>query len=359
VLLVGPPTVHLERSRRQLTEFGFEVVLVSYHEPHPDAVAHLALVPGGQRWRTIWTLGKARRQLARVVRDVRPDVVHAHWLACPGWIAALAGCDPLIVSVWGSDALRWTPASRLARVLARIVGRRAVALTYDADVVRQALVAFGVPDERLVRLVFGVDVTRFHPGPPDHALLSALGVLTDGPVVLSPRGLDPVYCPETIVEGFARVARRYRASLLVRVGDISDERLEGLMRIAATHEVGELVIPYTGVADDDLPALLRSVDAVVSVPESDATSVLLLEALACATPVIVSDLPANREWVTERVAPIIPVGDAAALADALEAVLGTGGARERMLLVAAHVREVASTERQSEILRSLYATIAG
>ena len=359
VLLVGPPTVHLERARRQLLELGFEVILVSYDEPHPDAVAHLALVSGGQRWKTIWKLGQARRQLARVVRDFQPDVVHAHWLTGPGWIAALAGCDPLVVSVWGSDALRWTPQSRVARLLARIVARRAAAITYDADVVRDALIAHGMPGERLVRLVFGIDATRFHPGPPDKALLATLGVTADGPVVLSPRGLDPVYQPETVVEAFARIAEPLRASLLVRVraGDLDRIRFAALRQLAGTREAADRVIPYDSVADTELPALLRSVDVLVSVPESDGTSVLLLEALACGTPVIVSDLPANREWVTDGAAPIVPVGDKAALADALESVLGTNDARERMLPVSAHVRAVASTDRQNEALRSLYSKI--
>jgi glycosyltransferase involved in cell wall biosynthesis len=53
------------------------------------------------------------------------------------------------------------------------------------------------------------------------------------------------------------------------------------------------------VSRDDLPAYYRAADLYISTSHSDGTSISLLEALACATPVLLSDIPGNREWVTE------------------------------------------------------------
>ena len=55
----------------------------------------------------------------------------------------------------------------------------------------------------------------------------------------------------------------------------------------------------------------------VSVPTSDATSVSVLESMACGLPVLASDLPANRQWVDEQGGWIVPVRDAQALTQAL------------------------------------------
>lgn len=61
----------------------------------------------------------------------------------------------------------------------------------------------------------------------------------------------------------------------------------------------------------------------LSLPRSDATSVSLLESMACGLPVLASDLPANRQWIDP--AWCLPLGEddaaaAAAVADKLAAL---------------------------------------
>ena len=47
----------------------------------------------------------ARRTLRRIVREIRPDVLHGHSARRYGWQAGLAGFRPYVVTVWGSDVL--------------------------------------------------------------------------------------------------------------------------------------------------------------------------------------------------------------------------------------------------------------
>ena len=49
---------------------------------------------------------------------------------------------------------------------------------------------------------------------------------------------------------------------------------------------------------------------------SDATSVAMLESMACGLAVVASDLPANRQWIAPEL--LVPVGDAQALAQVLQ-----------------------------------------
>lgn len=358
VLLFGPPTSHLEHAASVIRDLGHEVILVSYDTHHPGAFAHLPLIEGNRRVVTLWQLFRARAAFRAIIRSTRPDIVHAHWLTGPGWIAALAGAQPLVVSAWGSDALRWTPTSRLARALMRVVAQKAQTITYDADEVRVALERLGVPPARLERIVFGIE-RRFQPGPGRPDLLERLGATTGQPVVLAPRGLDAVYRPETVVGAFIRVAANRRSTLLLRVAPGQQHLLEDLER-----EFGDLrassVVAYESVDPADLPALLRSATVVVSVPESDGSSVLLLQAIACETPVVVSDLPANREWVTDELAPLVPVGDAVALADAIERILADPTrARTAMRELAVPVRQRASIEAERSELSLIYRTLTG
>ena len=48
-----------------------------------------------------------------------------------------------------------------------------------------------------------------------------------------------------------------------------------------------------------MPAYLNAADIYVSTSLSDGTSLSLLEAMACSLPVVVTDIPANKEWITD------------------------------------------------------------
>jgi glycosyltransferase involved in cell wall biosynthesis len=69
------------------------------------------------------------------------------------------------------------------------------------------------------------------------------------------------------------------------------------------------------VPQADLPRFYHMADLYLSPAHVDGSSVSLLEALACGLPCLVSDIPTNREWVTENVNGwLFPDGDADALA---------------------------------------------
>jgi glycosyltransferase involved in cell wall biosynthesis len=113
-------------------------------------------------------------------------------------------------------------------------------------------------------------------------------------------------------------------------------------------EIAQRVVPYRGVEPDQLPALLNSAAVVVSVPESDGTSVTLLEALFCERPVVVSDIPANREWVSNGTrGRLVPIREPAALGNALQAIIADpAGAGECARRAAVDARPRADGRRQ-------------
>ena len=69
-----------------------------------------------------------------------------------------------------------------------------------------------------------------------------------------------------------------------------------------------------------MAAVLARCKLSISVPDSDATSVSVLESMACGLAVIASDLPANRAWLAPDA--LVPVGDVDALAARWLALLG-------------------------------------
>jgi glycosyltransferase involved in cell wall biosynthesis len=112
------------------------------------------------------------------------------------------------------------------------------------------------------------------------------------------------------------------------------------------------------------PQLDRELEAAhvyVSTSKSDSTSVSLLEAMAAGSFPVVSDLPANREWVTDGdTALLFPPGDAAALADRLQRAASDPALRARAATAnRTTVRERATWESNMASVEALFVRLAG
>ncbi len=92
-------------------------------------------------------------------------------------------------------------------------------------------------------------------------------------------------------------------------GGSQEGALRALVDRLALHDA----VQFHGRLDDaGMAVVLARCKLSISVPESDATSVSVLESMACGLAVIASDLPANREWLQAEA--LVPVGDTEALA---------------------------------------------
>jgi len=76
------------------------------------------------------------------------------------------------------------------------------------------------------------------------------------------------------------------------------------------------------VKQSELPDFYRTADLYLSASHSDGTSISLLEAMGCGRPVLVSDIPGNKEWVTPgKNGWLFPDGNVEALSQAIVQVL--------------------------------------
>lgn len=325
-----PNSIHTRRWVAWFARAGHEVTIVDpvgvRLEPglppdvdlvQPDRAAGLG--PVG------WLRRRAR--LRRVLADLRPDVIHAHYLARYGWAAADAGVHPLVVSPWGSDLLQ-VPARRLrTRLWNRRALRRADLVTVSSDGMREAAIAAGARADRIRHVHHGVDTQRFSPGPAAPAFRERAGVNFGELVVVSPRTIAPLYRHEVVVDAMAELGRRLPQTpwLVMSARGADRESLEELRARVVAAGIGDRVRILDEVAPDDLPDLYRLADAVVSVPETDSFAVSVLEAMACGRPVVASDVPAvapvlgGIDPVARQL--IVPIGDAFATATALEHAL--------------------------------------
>jgi glycosyltransferase involved in cell wall biosynthesis len=291
------------------------------------------------------------RWIRGLSRELRPDVVHAHWMCGYAAYAALAGASPLVAMAWGSDVLR---ANRVRTLASRIAVRRAGVAMADSRALLDRLVELGARREATVLVNWGVDLETFSPANGSRpALRERLG-LEPGPVILSPRSLTPVYNPGTILAAFDLLADALPDAQLVlkHMGNGTP----GLERIAASdrvHVVGH--VPYERMA-----WYYQAADVCVSIPSSDSSPRSVWEAMACGSPMVISDLPWVRELITpERDALVVPV-EAHAVSAAIRRVLedrelAAALSHRGRRLAEAHRDRRAEMDRLADVYRGLAA----
>lgn len=315
-------TPHDHRFLSALAESGQEVFYLPLENdgkvledrPLPPQVEHLHWQGGSGRFR--WRDVPARAlELRRILRRVNPDVIHAGPVQTCAFVAALAGVTPLVTMSWGSDLLKDAFSSGWMKWVTRFTLRASHVLVGDCLAVRDAAVGFGFPAEQVVLFPWGVHLERFHPLREPSPLRERLG-WQDAFVVLSLRSWEPIYGVETVVDAFAQAFEEEPRLRLILLGQGSlAGRIQQRLHQRQLHEV-----VYLGgqVNQDDLPRFYQAADLYVSASHSDGSSVSLMEALASGLPVLVSDIPGNREWVTPGEAGwLFPVEDAHALAQGI------------------------------------------
>jgi glycosyltransferase involved in cell wall biosynthesis len=328
---------HTERWTRGLVDRGIHVSLVwepdqvdaQRRDLYPASVEHV-VAPSTARVRP-WTEPARSRASRALGQRLRPDLVHGLYLLRHGWAAAALGRRPLVLTAMGSDAM-WLTSPPPAGTL-----RRRVAQSYERRVSRSALErtdlmlsdSHGIA-ERLGEILpglrqeivrFGVDEATARPEARGR-WRDQLQIPEDALVVLSSRLLRPSYNIDAIVRSFPAVLSELPQAILVvkEYEPLTDapyrelcDRLAGELGIAhAVRRVGEL-------ERSDLLDLYAAADVYVSVPDSDGTSVSVLEAMHQGTAVVASDVPGiDRSVLRDGVSVmLVPPKEAAALALAL------------------------------------------
>jgi len=324
--LAPAASIHTQRWVHALRDRGWNITVLSLTEGGISGtkVVHLASGAG--------FMGKARYALAipqvrKHILRAKPDIVHAHFLSSYGVLGALSGFRPLVVSCWGSDVYVFPKKSPIHRFIVERAADQFDLLLTQTRTATQAVKRLGVPESKVECFAWGIDTDLFNPvAAPDSLsyLCRSLSIRPGCPVILSARGMLPVYDVESIVEAMPTVlAERPDTILLLLRGFGTAEyerRIEHKAR--ALHVIDNVRFIRGLVSPPTMKALYCLSRSVISVSLSDDSGVSVAEAMACGAIPIVSDLPAPLELLTHGTnGLVVPRKSPRALAQAIISVL--------------------------------------
>ncbi|MCT9082298.1 glycosyltransferase family 4 protein [Streptomyces fulvoviolaceus] len=268
-------------------------------------------------------------QLRRWLRRAGADVVNAH-APVPGLgdlAVALAGRRPTVLTYHAGSMHKGEAGSgaadRLIGLYEKAVLPRVFARARRLVAVSPVSLADGHP--HTVRITPGVDTDRFTPGEP--ASRRPRTVVYVGRMDRSSawKGVD------VLVRAFAQLVREVPDARLRLVGD--GDALPDLRALAAELGVAERLETPGGLSGEALTDAVRTA-AVLALPsrtEAESFGMALVEAMACATPVVGSDVGGIPHVVDDgETGLLVPPGDPDALAAACAKLLSDGGLADRM-----------------------------
>ncbi|MFF5762490.1 glycosyltransferase [Streptomyces tanashiensis] len=285
------------------------------------------------------------RDLARLIRVVRPGLVHAH-SAKAGLCARLAvrGRIPTVYQphAWSFEAVEGRTAA-VARRWERFGARWTDRILCVSEAERRTGEEAGVTADWSV-VHNGVDTARFTTdGPPGNP----------APTVVCVGRLCRQKGQDVLLAAWPAVLAEVPAARLVLVGDGPDEEP---LRSAAGPSVR-----FTGAVADTVP-WYRAADVVVLPSRWEGMALAPLEAMAAGRPVVVSDVDGARESLPSAHEPLclVPPEDPAALATALVRLLGAPGLRHRLGREAhEHVLSRFDVRRTGAAVADVYRELAG
>ncbi len=266
-------------------------------------------------------------QIKQLIRKTKPDILHAHYVGDTGLWGALSGFHPLVVSAWGSDILLDPKRSPFHKSLIKYTLKKADLVICDSETLRKGILELGTSPNKINIVYDGIDTKKFNPRQKNEGLKSRLGI-SGAPSIICIRNLKPVYNVEMLIKAIPVILKQVPEARFIIGGD--GEQGEYLQDLANSLEVSHAISFLGWIPHHELPEYLASSDVYVSTSISDSTSLSLQEAMACELAPVVTDLPANREWVTHgENGFIVPVGDYEALASKVSYLITNIGVRDK------------------------------
>jgi teichuronic acid biosynthesis glycosyltransferase TuaC len=279
------------------------------------------------------------------------DLIDAHFFYPDGVAAALLARHlgkPFVCTARGSDINLYQQFPIPRRLIAGTLVQSAANIGVSADLVRQ-MVALGAPPSKCHIIRNGVDLERFVPLDPLESR-SALGLPAQGRVLLMVGHLVELKGHHLVIE----LLHDLPEASLVIVG--AGERLHFLQALAVSLGVQARVQFVGQKANDELKRYYSAADALVLASSREGWPNVLLEAMACGTPVVATNVNGTPEIVSGPDAGRLAAErSAASLREALDDLLAHYPERARVRAFAERFSWAESTQRQVELFETVLA----
>lgn len=312
ICFVGPAnSAHIKKWSNWFATHGHEIHVISFT---PDeivgATVHLIATDVNtsgndlQKMRYLLTGGKIRK----IIKEIRPDVVSAHYATSYGVAMALSGIKRYVLSVWGSDIYEFPQKSVFHKLLLQYSLKKAGRLFSTSQAMADE--ASKYTSRKFEITPFGVDMKLFNP---DKRTRNNDGIFMVGTV----KGLSETYGIRYILEAVAEIKRLGTIPVHLRIAGKGPQEKE-YHELAKTLGIDDITTWLGFISQEQAAIEWANMDVAVIPSVMESFGVAAVEAQASGTPVIISDVDGLKETTVPGVTSIVvPKENGKAIAEAI------------------------------------------
>ncbi len=330
--------VHNKILCQYMSNLGHEIHFISeYLLDIPNIINHTIPNQNLGFIRHILAAGK----LKKILRQIKPDILHIQNLTGYGYWAMWAGFHPTIVTSWGSDLHTLPNKNLTVRFLVKRVLSFADVITADCQYLLDLATKLGADKSKLHLSGWGIDFQnlKIH----EHKANNSDCIVyhnrrTESFLRKQESRYNRQFEDLFNIEDILFVAYNCNPKATFWITDHSNLST----KLRNKGENIKFIKPTEGQPFDRL----QLADIYITIPTRDGTSLAMLEAMATGLAIIASDIPANREWIAHNEnALLVKVGDRTGLVNAIQKLTVSPELRQR-LGAAAHKTVKTKADRQ-------------
>ena len=234
--------------------------------------------------------------LKKLLREIKPDLLHSNYISGYGTLAALSGFSPHLMSVWGDDVVQFPKKSPLHKALIKFNLGRATAISATSAFLKKVTRPYTSKDITLIP--FGVDTQKFSPAQQAKNKDKNKNTFTIG----TAKYLQKQYGQETLIRAFHQFLQTLPAQeqnhCQLHIAGSGPDQTYYQELVQELHLQDQ--VRFLGyIPNDQIPVFLNTLDIFANLSFYESFGVAILEASACEIPVIGTRVGGIPEVIVE------------------------------------------------------------
>lgn len=303
ILILGDaPSSHIIKWANALSDKGHQIYVFSllksngsqYREDvkiiYKEISTKLKYLSSGNFIKLIYLL--ALPVIKKIIKEIKPDILHAHYASSYGLLGSLTKFHPYVLSVWGTDVFNFPLKSFFHKNIFNFNLRMADTILSTSEVMAKEIKKY--TGKQILVTPFGIDINIFKPGNKVNLIKGEFDF-----VIGTIKGLEEMYGIEYLIDAYCIVKERLKPlkiKLLIVGGGSLENKIRSL--IIEKKLLDEIILTgKVNYSDIQNYHNLLDIYIALSIYDDESFGVAILEASACGKPVLVSNVGGLPEVV--------------------------------------------------------------